>query len=184
MQWEVEQKFRAADLAAVKAKLEKLGVRFDEPIQQADRYFNHPARDFGQTDEAFRIRQVGEQNFITYKGPKVDPATKTRRELELPLPDGGDVAGQFAEVLVALSFRPVATVKKIRQKGRFSWEGHSVEAALDQVESVGSFVELEIGADDSQLDTAKAALKSLAEKLDLGPSDRRSYLELLLSSSP
>jgi adenylate cyclase class 2 len=183
MQWEVEQKFAVADLAAVKAKLQKLGVRFDEPIQQADRYFNHPARDFGQTDEAFRIRQVGDENYITYKGPKVDPATKTRRELELPLQGGGDIANQFADVLVALSFRPVATVRKTRQKGRFSWEGHSVEAALDQVEAVGSFVELEIAADDASLDSAKAALKSLAAKLDLGQSERRSYLELLLSKS-
>jgi adenylate cyclase, class 2 len=184
MQWEVEQKFSVADLAAVKAKLEKLGIRFAEPIQQADRYFNHPARDFSQTDEAFRLRQVGNENFVTYKGPKIDAATKTRRELELPLPDGADVPARFAELLIALSFRPVVTVKKTRQKGTFSWEHHSVEVALDRVEAVGSFVELEIAADDGSLDAARNALKSLAAKLNLGTSERRSYLELLLNKSP
>ena len=184
MQWEVEQKFAVTDVAAVKAKLEKLGVRFEQPIQQADRYFNHPARDFGQSDEALRLRQVGNENFITYKGPKIDAATKTRRELELPLPAGADFPAKFAEVLIALSFRPVATVKKTRQKGTFSWEGHSVEAALDEVKSVGSFIELEIAADDSTLDSAKTALKSLASKLDLGQSERRSYLELILERTP
>jgi adenylate cyclase, class 2 len=183
MQWEVEQKFAVADIAAVKAKLAKLGVRIDEPIRQADRYFNHPARDFGQSDEALRLRQVGNENFVTYKGPKIDPATKTRRELELPLPSGADVPAKFSELFIALSFRPVGTVKKTRQKGTFSWEGHSVEAALDDVDGVGSFLELEIAADDASLDSAKTALKSLASKLDLGQAERRSYLELLLEKS-
>ena len=44
-----------------------------------------PCRDFAQTDEALRIRTVGDTSFVTYKGPKLDATTKTRRELELPL---------------------------------------------------------------------------------------------------
>ena len=62
MQWEVEQKFRIADLAAIKAKLMQLGASFAEPMNQIDWYFNHPSRDFAQTDEAFRLRQVGEKS--------------------------------------------------------------------------------------------------------------------------
>lgn len=184
MHWEVEQKFRIDDLQAVRAVLADLGVQWHEPIHQVDHYFNHPARDFGRTDEALRLRQVGEQNFITYKGPKIDPATKTRRELELPLPGGADVNGQFSGLLKALGFVSVAIVRKTRQAGSLSWSGHEVEVALDDVQDLGRFVELELLADDGGLDAAKAALAALADRLNLGASERRSYLELTISKNP
>ena len=79
MQYEVELKFPVADLGAIEARLVELGTRFDEAVTQVDRYFAHPARDFARTDEALRIRQVGNACYVTYKGPKVDAATKTRR---------------------------------------------------------------------------------------------------------
>jgi adenylate cyclase, class 2 len=180
MHWEVEQKFRVSDLREVRAALTDLGVNWHESIHQADHYFNHPARDFGRTDEALRIRQVGEQNFITYKGPKIDAATKTRRELELPLASGANASRRFSELLEALGFVPVATVTKTRQPGSLSWSGHDVEVALDEVQDLGSFVELELSADDTSVDAAKAALVGLSERLSLGASERRSYLELIL----
>jgi adenylate cyclase class 2 len=184
MHWEVEQKFRVDNTQAVRAALTGLGVHWHESIQQADHYFNHPSRDFGRTDEALRLRQVGDQNFITYKGPKIDATTKTRRELELPLPAGANASRQFSELLRALGFVPVATVQKIRQPGALSWSGHDVEVALDDVQDLGSFVELEVSADDGSLDAAKAALAGLSERLNLGASERRSYLELILSKKP
>src|ERR1043165_5986993 len=99
MQFEVEQKFPLTSPAAIEQKLLQLAARESDRVEQIDAYFNHPSRDFAQTDEALRIRQVGQQNFITYKGPKVDATTKTRREIELPLGDGSVTAEQFAEVL-------------------------------------------------------------------------------------
>lgn len=183
MHWEVEQKFRVTDVKAIRSQLDALGVQWHEPIHQIDHYFNHPARDFGHTDEALRLRHVGEQNFITYKGPKFDAATKTRRELELPLPSGPAIAQQYSELLKALGFVSVATVTKTRQPGSLAWSGHPVEIALDDVQALGSFVELELSADDGSLDAARAALASLAQRLNLAASERRSYLELLLSES-
>src|SRR5947208_16430812 len=115
MHWEVEPKFRVSNVQATRSALAELGVQWHEALQQVDQYFNHPARDFGRTDEALRLRRVGEQNFITYKGPKIDAATKTRRELELQLPSGPDVSSQFAELLSALGFISVTSVSKVRQ---------------------------------------------------------------------
>lgn len=184
MPWEVEQKFRLNDAHAVCEQLAALGVAFDSPVEQIDRYFDHPARDFAQTDEAFRLRQVGERNFVTYKGPKVDPATKTRRELELDLPSGEAICQQFVELFTALGFRAVGAVRKRRRNGSLAWEGQCVVLALDDVESVGQFLELEIAADDQGLAPAKSSIQSLAQRLQLGSGERRSYLELLLESSP
>jgi len=179
MSWEVEQKFPLQDFVAARQKLAALGANFEPQIEQIDWYFNHPSRDFAQTDEAFRLRQVGEGNFITYKGPKLDAATKTRREIELPLPRGRSLPDQFAELLTALGFRLAGTVHKIREPGMLDWEGHHVHLALDIVDPIGAFLEIEIVAADDTLAAAKSGLESLARRLALGPGERRSYLELL-----
>ncbi|HEY2881269.1 MAG TPA: class IV adenylate cyclase, partial [Pirellulales bacterium] len=145
-------------------------------------YFNHPARDFAQTDEALRLRQVGQLNFITYKGPKLAAATKTRREIELPLPAGAESSAGFAEILTSLGFRAVAEVRKIRRQLHVEWAGREVEIALDDVAGVGQYVELELIATENELESAQAAILSLADRLQLGTSERRSYLELLLAN--
>jgi adenylate cyclase, class 2 len=182
MHFEVEQKFRVREPAAWLAKLDARIVRLGEPEVQVDRYYAHPARDFAQTDEALRIRRFGQANYVTYKGPKLDLTTKTRRELELPLEAGDAGAAGFADLLEALGFRPVAEVRKQRRKGQIAWQGCSVELALDEVDELGTFAELEILADAADLEAAKACLASLAGKLDLSDGERRSYLELLLAS--
>lgn len=182
MLWEVEQKFRIADSQDVEVRLAALGAQFHSPVEQIDHYFRHPARDFAQTDEALRLRQIGDENFITYKGPKIDPHTKTRRELELPLSPGQQTFNQFSELLLALGFMPAGKVVKRRRKASFPWQSFEVEGALDDVDSVGLFLELEISADDATLESAKKSLTDLAENLGLGPSERRSYLEFVLQS--
>ena len=181
MHWEVERKFRVQDSAGVERVLEQLGARIGPPVEQCDQYFAHPARDFSQTDEALRIRRVGEQNFVTYKGPKVDPTTKTRRELELPLAPGESAAGDFAELLAALGFRPVLEVRKSRRTADVAWQGRHIETALDNVTGLGQFVELELQAGTDGLDAARQGLASLAAALGLSADERRSYLELLLA---
>jgi adenylate cyclase, class 2 len=182
MAFEVENKYRAADLGQIRERLAALGAQFGQPFEQVDRYYAHPSRDFAATDEALRLRRVGEENRITYKGPKLDRATKTRRELELPLAAGAAGFAQWGEMLEALSFRPVAEVKKTRTTGHFSWEGRDIEAALDQVEGAGSFVEIETSAEAADLPAAQQAISSLAAALGLYAPERRSYLEMVLES--
>ena len=58
MHFEVEQKFALANPAAVADRLAELGATDAQTVVQVDRYFNHPARDFAQTDEALRLRRV------------------------------------------------------------------------------------------------------------------------------
>jgi adenylate cyclase class 2 len=182
MSIEVEQKFRVHDPAAIAARLEELGIKLSSPELQVDRYFNHPSRDFAQTDEAFRIRQVGDDNLVTYKGPKLDQATKTRREIEVAIAPGDQAAAQFAELLVCLGFRPAAEVRKQRRKASIRRANHLIEVALDDVEQVGNFVELECLADEGGMESSKEAIASLASELCLpdAETERRSYLELLL----
>ncbi len=190
--YEVEQKFRVGDVAAIEEKLVKLAARFREPVEQVDRYFSHPCRDFARTDEALRIRRVGDDVAVTWKGPRIDSATKTRREMELglaaaaPLP-GGPRGGQatldrWTELLEALGFRRVRDVAKRRRTARVPWQGTEVEVALDSVVGLGEFVELELQASQGEVPQAIACLESLARALGCEGTERRSYLELLISA--
>ena len=183
MSYEVEQKFTVADLSAVERGLAELKALAELAVEQVDQYFAHPSKDYAKTDEALRIRRVGEQNFVTYKGPKLDATTKTRREIELPLAPGETGFNDFAELLTALGFRTVAQVRKTRRPFELRWEGRTVHAALDTVASVGTFVELELVVEEGELEAAKACLASLVMRLGLTTNERRSYLELLLEKT-
>jgi len=183
MHVEVEQKYPLADAAAIEQRLVDLGARFAPAVTQSDRYFNHPAHDFAQTDEALRIRSVGDNHFITYKGPRFDHTSKTRQEIELPLASGLDEAEPYAVLLKALKFREVATVTKLRREAAIDWQGSQVHVMLDDVQGLGPFLELEIVTTAEEVPAAQATLQSLAEALNLGTSQRRSYLELLLEKA-
>lgn len=180
MLYEVEQKFPVVDLQQLEKNLHELNATIEEPQVEADLYFAHPCRDFRQTDEALRIRRKGEKNFVTYKGPKIDATTKTRREIDLPVLPGSEMTLNWQALLESLGFQPVAEVRKSRRKAKIAWQGQEVEGSLDDVEGVGSYFELELIAEKDGIEAAKACIHSLAEKLGLHETERRSYLELLL----
>jgi adenylate cyclase class 2 len=184
MLFEVEQKHRIDDVAEFVSRLAVHGVTLGAAVVQSDEYFAHPCRNFAKTDEALRIRTAGKTSFVTYKGPKLEATTKTRRELELPLAVDDTNGSRFAELLAALGFEPVAIVRKTRRPFRLVHAGHEVEGALDDVDGLATFVELELSVDESGLDDAQAIITALSAELDLGPSERRSYLELLLEMRP
>jgi adenylate cyclase class 2 len=181
MQYEVEIKLPLGDMRqTIEEQLDNAGAEFVGLIRQSDHYFNHPQRDFAVTDEALRIRSVNEKNWITWKGPKIDSRTKTRREIELPLGDSSETAAGFAEILTLLSFRSVATVVKDRRVYRMDFKGAQCEIALDDVVDVGSFLEIELIADESNLASAQDTVVELGSLLGLHETEQKSYLEMLL----
>jgi adenylate cyclase class 2 len=177
---EIEVKYPVADWDSVERKIREWKAEVDDAHEEADRYFNAPDRDFAKTDEAVRIRQIGHANLVTYKGPKTDAQTKTRTEIEVPLAMGEHIAEEFGRLLIHLGYRPVAIVRKRRVPCHLRRDGFDVEVCLDNVESVGKFVELEILAPSESLAAAKAVLLKMADELGLQTQERRSYLELLL----
>ena len=180
MPYEVEMKFPVADRSTLQSRLAELGATIAAPQLEVDIYFAHPARDFAKSDEALRIRRKGLANFITYKGPKIDAATKTRREIDLPVAPGEQAARAWTDLIEALGFTSAGEVRKSRRKARVDWQGRSVEISLDEVAGLGIFAELELIAEADGLDAARSCILSLAEALGLEGSERRSYLELLL----
>jgi adenylate cyclase class 2 len=177
---EVESKYPLADPAAIRRRIESLGAIAHTALHQSDTYFAHPARDFAQTNEAFRLRRVGDENALTYKGPLLDHQTKTREEIEVPIAPGPHAAAQMTALLCALGFRAVRTVDKTRHPFHLSWDGRDFELALDVVCGLGDFLEIETLADAESWPSARDSLLSLASTLGLEHAERRSYLQLIL----
>ena len=182
--YEVEQKFRLdGQSESILARLLELGAAEIGEVQQADHYFNHPVRDFATSDEALRIRSVGDRNWLTWKGPKLDQKTKTRREIETALGDGSKTANEIAEVLTILGFHSVAVVRKVRKLFELSRNGRRFEIAFDRVEEVGEFMEVELLVDQAGLADAQEAVRALGNEIGLLETsvERKSYLNMMLS---
>ena len=178
--YEVELKFPLADASSLLSKLEQLGARPAAERYQQDRYFAHPVRDFAKTDEALRIRSDGQQNCITYKGPVLDPQVKLRHEIETPVAEGQEACEQLTEMFGLLGFKEVRTVSKRRTPYHLTWKDLAIELTLDEVEGLGSFVEIEALADESTRDIARDVILQLADHLGLQNPQRKSYLGMLL----
>ncbi len=135
-----------------------------------DLYFNSPLRDFKHSDEALRIRIKEGGARLTYKGPKLDAKTKSRLEMTVQIDD----PLEMERILIALGFVLSAEVRKRRSKYVLG----SVILALDEVDGLGSFLEMEAqGGIDWEMQKEKVL--SIYDKLGLGESIRSSYLELL-----
>ena len=180
MPLEVEMKFPVPDLAAVRRELVVLGAKQHATETNIDTYLAHPARSFAETDEALRVRQIGPRVFVTYKGPKLDATTKTRVEIELELHADSARPAELLQFWRLLGFVPVREVRKDREVLHLDWQGRAVHACLDRVAGVGEYLELEISAEPEQLAESRQAIETLAARLKLRESERRSYLELLL----
>ena len=182
--YEVELKFYLTDIDCLFERLNKMAVCFRDRMEQVDRYFSHPMRNFEKTDEALRLRQVGDVVELTWKGPRVDTSTKIRREIELGVmpqgPTGQTTVAAWTELLESLGFGQVFEVVKTRLPGRVHWHGSDVEIAIDTVTNLGSFAEFEIIAGEGEVPLARDCVESLARELGLENPESASYLELLL----
>ncbi len=148
-------------------------------VEQVDLYYQHPCRDFGETDEALRLRRAGDRTVLTYKGPRVGEE-KSREEVEVEVED----FGAMDKILRKLGFEPLerVKVKKRREVYRVKFAGREVEVTLDEVEGLGTFLELECSVKDrSEIERAEKDLRRLAEELGAeGERIRKSYLEMLM----
>lgn len=187
--YEVEIKIPITDLSVIReAILASSGKELNSEVQ-TDVYYAHPCRSFEETDEALRVRSRGEianghlsDHYstveLTYKGPKVDATTKTREEYSLGLEDSQIIS----QILARLGFAQVATVIKHRTFFRIA----DITLSIDDVEGVGTFIELEaIASGESDMDARRDEIIAMVRRIGLDPSQsvRESYLELLLKGS-
>lgn len=151
----------------IKEKLSKLNLHPIKKEKQVDTYFHHPCRDFKLRDEALRVREIQGELYLAYKGPKVDPDTKSREEIQV------EVGKEIFSLLKSLGF--IAFEKIIKEREIYKWQG--LKICIDQVEMLGSFIEIE-GRNINE----KEKIFNILNKLGVSSNSliRKSYLELKL----
>jgi len=109
---------------------------------------------------------------VTYKGPKViGTGSKTREEFNVVV-ESGEI---MEDVLQRLGFRLHASVRKHREEFALG----TAHVALDVVEGLGSFVEIEVMAHELGGDAEKQ-IECIKGELGIeGDHIPQSYLELL-----
>jgi adenylate cyclase class 2 len=178
--YEIEVKVRA-DHDPVRDRLRNRNAERLGRVRQVDTYYDHPARSFPATDEALRIRREDPDGgdsvaCLTYKGPLVESASKTREEIETEVGD----AEALDALLRELGFESAPEVSKERE--RFAVGEYTV--TLDTVEEVGTFVEVERRGTEAEIETLRDGARDLLRDLGLDPTEhvRTSYLELVLDA--
>ncbi|BEP16813.1 class IV adenylate cyclase [Pyrofollis japonicus] len=166
------------ELPRLEEKLRALKAVLEDEVVEEDTYYQHPCRDFAETDEALRLRATRSRSSmryeVTYKGPKrVIAGSKAREEYTVRV----DEPGEAARLLEALGFRPVAVVKKKRRYYRLG----DIVFSLDDVEGLGCFLEAEYRGEGGVNEASNEINKALETIGAAGyPRTAKSYLELLL----
>jgi adenylate cyclase, class 2 len=183
MSYEVEMKFRSADHDRLRRLLLECGAREEPAVEQEDVYLRHPFRDFARTHEALRLRRIGPDNRVTYKGPRHPGPTKTREEIEISFGEGDEAFRDLARLFEILGFQAVGTIRKRRTSFHVARPPLEIEVTLDHVEGLGDFAEIEaIAGAEADLPAGQAAVMSLADQLGLGQVEQRSYLRMWLEA--
>ncbi len=171
---EIEIKVKVPSLERIRTNILANGGKMNEKVVEQDTYYNAPHKDFGVTDEALRIRDAGGNIIVTYKGPKTTIlGSKIREEINMKV----ESLTLFDSIITKLGFKRVANVCKTREYyvfGEFS-------IALDEVDNLGTFVEVELITDGDQ-QIAAEKVDTVAKKLEInGDRHTISYLELLMN---
>jgi adenylate cyclase class 2 len=173
---EIELKVRVDALGPVRQRLQQLNAEFSGRVHEHDIYYNGSHRNFATTDEALRVRYAGGKAVVTYKGAKLkNLGLKAREELNTEV-ESGEV---FGEILARLGFLKTAEVNKWREHYRYG----NASIALDEVEHLGTFVEIEVIA-DTKTKAAQKRIETIKKELGItGEAILASYLELLQSGT-
>lgn len=133
---EQEAKFRLESVEDGLDRLSRINVREDAARHfESNTLYDFPDERVSKRDEALRVRRVGDQAWLTWKGPQHGSGRiKQRRELETFLSDGDAVEG----ILDAIGASPCFRYEKYRSSYRFD----DALLTLDET-PIGTFMEIE-----------------------------------------
>jgi adenylate cyclase class 2 len=143
---EIEAKLKVDSLQEVEKRLRQLGALFIAEQLQSDIHFDDSNSTLTKSDRCLRLRRqvVGKSTgyFLTFKGAKEKSNYKKREEIEIEVGD----ADSIQKLLSALGYEQKLCVEKKRRL----WRLGECEVALDLLQELGDFVEIE-GPDDKQI---------------------------------
>ena len=178
---EIETKARVRDREELIHNLSALGCELSAPTRQDDTVYVRKPGDlatFLQNDVFLRIRiQDDGTTVLTAKRPvrkAGDVLVKYEHEVLVSSAD------EARAMLVLMGFSEAVRVVKVRRKGYVS----GYEACLDDIEGLGTFIELEQMGAQEDAERIQAEMRAFLSSLGIAPEDAvtKGYDVLMLES--
>lgn len=174
------------DYAPVLSALKKLDAEIKGKLSQKDYYFTPPFLGVDEKGSVVRVREDVHEGgksviILSYKTPnRPVGGVEAREEIEV------EVLGEvqtLIELLKRIKVKPIVSVTKERTEYTITYKGASFTVTLDEVETLGSFVEIELLS--GRKDDVKRLIaigEELATKLNIDTSRKigLGYHELML----
>ena len=162
---EIEVKARLKNEANVLEKLKALGCVLSEPIRQVDTVYSKivgNVEEYLKNDHFLRIREKSDGTFIfTVKKP-LSKAVLTKAEHETEIMN----AKELEQALLLMGYQKANRVVKLRRSGTCG----EFEICIDEVEKLGSFIEVE-KMSDGDVDAVRKELNEFLTSLGVSPED-------------
>ncbi|MFC1677800.1 class IV adenylate cyclase [Planctomycetota bacterium] len=169
MATEIEAKLKVDALEPIAEKLLALGATFIEQQAHIDTFYDNSHSSLTKGGRGLRLRictTKAQQTYIlTYKGKRQDSPFKKREELEIQILDPETTEN----LLLAIGYAKILTIEKTRKLYKFD----NCEIALDYLEQLGNFIEIE-GPDEK-------IITEIQKKLNLEniPHIKQGYAKLI-----
>jgi adenylate cyclase class 2 len=174
---EIEVKYRVLDPDHLTSTLPALGVHLSDPVHQDDQAYAERGWVYGMSkiDVAFaRLRTEAGRHLFTLKKPVDNELSCIEYETQVADRD------QMHHAILAMGFTPTVRIIKSRRTARHG----DISICLDQVDHVGTFLELErlipIGHPPTD---AQAALDEFARSLPLALQRTTSTYDTLIRAA-
>ena len=141
MKSEIEVKAKIKDFDTLVYKLKEIGCILSEPIIQNDFIYNKKGvnlRDLNHNTPVLRIREQGEQIIFNLKKNRSNEIDCIEKEIEV------SDKNILEDIFKLLDYKKTVEVHKKRRKGKY----HDYEICLDEVQDLGSFIEVEKMSDE------------------------------------
>ena len=160
---EIEIKLRVKNLEDIEKRVKEKGYILSDPISQHDVIYSlgGSKSEFQSAQEGdiiIRMRYQEDNAELNLKKQRSNEMDNLEYETEVKDPEA------MRQILAILGYQPAVEVKKIRRKGKLG----EYEICLDEVEKLGSFVELEkLTYDDADPEAVREELFKTLESLGL-----------------
>jgi adenylate cyclase class 2 len=162
---EIEVKAKIENPAVIAERLAALGGRFSEPIVQHDEVFTRKGTDptAAKTsgNPVLRIRSQGDKVIFTLKQDRENELDCIEKELEV------SDKNMMRDILGMLGFEKIVEIHKSRKKMQYN----DYEICVDEVEGLGSFIEVEKFSDEPGA-KIQSELFAFLKSLGVNESDR------------
>lgn len=177
--FEIELRYKVDSVEGLKTFLSENARLVSSNVNQKDSYFSPENKDFFAVDYPFewlRVRKSEKGNFFAYKHfyPENSPINSHCEEHETKI----DNYDALNTILLKLGFK----LKLVVEKTRTTWIYENVEIVIDEVNGLGSFIELEAKGHFNSVDDANKCLYTFVDKIKhyLGVENQKGYANLLL----